>query len=110
MKYLEFLSLKEGCTASSKSTFVKMPLCWKSRVMAHIDKIGENTNVLQGTLLHQQLITESKTIIDNSPPKKNTIKVHAQNKFFDEEYMAVCIVLQKSTSLNYSLLLLESQS
>ena len=44
-----------------------------------------NTNVLQGTLLHQQLITKSKTIIDSSQTKKNTIKVHAQNKLFDEE-------------------------
>ena len=28
-QHLEFLSLKEGCTGSSKSTFVKMPHCWK---------------------------------------------------------------------------------
>ena len=31
---LEFLSLKGGCTGSS--TLVKIPHCWKSRVMAHI--------------------------------------------------------------------------
>ena len=29
-QYLEFLSLKGGCTGSSKSTLVKMPRCWKS--------------------------------------------------------------------------------
>ena len=34
--HLEFLSLKGGCTGSSKSTLVKMPHCWKSHVAAHI--------------------------------------------------------------------------
>ena len=33
---LEFLSLKEGCTGSSKSTLVKMTHRWKSHVTAHI--------------------------------------------------------------------------
>ena len=36
--YLEFLSLKGGCTGSSESTLVKMPHCWKSRVAAHMCK------------------------------------------------------------------------
>ena len=30
----EFLSLKGGCTCSSESILVKMPLCWKSHVTA----------------------------------------------------------------------------
>ena len=34
--HLEFLSLKGGCTGSSKSTLVKMSNCWKSRALAHI--------------------------------------------------------------------------
>ena len=34
--YLEFLSLKGGCTESSEFTLVKMPHCWKSRVMAQL--------------------------------------------------------------------------
>ena len=34
--YLEFLSLKGGCTGSSESTLVKMPHCWKSHVVAHM--------------------------------------------------------------------------
>ena len=34
--YLEFLSLKGGCTGSSESKFVKMPHCWKSHVVAHM--------------------------------------------------------------------------
>ena len=34
--YLEFLSLKGGCTGSSESSLVKMPHCWKSHVTAHI--------------------------------------------------------------------------
>ena len=34
--YLEFLSLKGGCTGSSESTLVKMTHCWKSHVSAQI--------------------------------------------------------------------------
>ena len=34
--YLEFLSLKWGCTYLSESTLVKMPHCWKSRVSAQL--------------------------------------------------------------------------
>ena len=33
--HLEFLSLKGGCTGSSKPSLVKMPHCWKSHVAAH---------------------------------------------------------------------------
>ena len=33
-RYLEFLSLKGGCTGSSKSTLVKMSNCWKSHALA----------------------------------------------------------------------------
>ena len=32
----EFLGLSGGCTASSESTLVKMPHCWKSHVMAQL--------------------------------------------------------------------------
>ena len=32
--YLEFLSLKEGCRGSSKSTLAKMSNCWKSHAAA----------------------------------------------------------------------------
>ena len=35
--HLEFLSLKGGCTGLSESTLVKMPHCWKSLVVAHIE-------------------------------------------------------------------------
>ena len=34
--HLEFLSLKGGCTCSSESTLVKMPLCWKTHALAQI--------------------------------------------------------------------------
>ena len=34
--YLEFLSLKGGCTGSSESTLVKMPHCWKSHVASQM--------------------------------------------------------------------------
>ena len=36
LSYLEFLSLKGGCTDSSELTLVKMQHCWKSHVMAHM--------------------------------------------------------------------------
>ena len=34
--YLEFLSLKGGCTGSYESTLVKLTHCWKSHATAHI--------------------------------------------------------------------------
>ena len=34
--HLEFLRLKGGCTASSESTLVKIPHCWRSHVTAII--------------------------------------------------------------------------
>ena len=33
---LEFVSLKGGCKASSESTLVKIPHCWRSYVTAHL--------------------------------------------------------------------------
>ena len=36
-QHMEFLSLRGGCTGSSESTLVKIPCCWKSYVVAHID-------------------------------------------------------------------------
>ena len=39
--YLEFLSLKVGCTGLSESTLVKMPHCWKPHVTAHL--VSEET-------------------------------------------------------------------
>ena len=38
--HLEFLSLKGGFTGLSESTHVKMPHCWKSRVVAQITSLG----------------------------------------------------------------------
>ena len=35
--HLEFLGLKGGCRGSSESTLVKIPHCWKSQALAHID-------------------------------------------------------------------------
>ena len=34
--HLEFQSLKGGCTGSSKSTLVKMSICWKSHAAAQL--------------------------------------------------------------------------
>ena len=38
-QHLEFLSLKGGNTGWPESSFVKMPHCWKSHVMAHINVV-----------------------------------------------------------------------
>ena len=35
-QHLEFLSFKGCCTGSSESTLVKIPHCWKPRIVAHI--------------------------------------------------------------------------
>ena len=40
--HLEFLSLKGGCRGSSKSTYVKMPHCWKSHGKAQILNTMQN--------------------------------------------------------------------
>ena len=58
--HLEFLSLKGGCRAWSKSTHVKMSHCWKSHVVAHIVILQAEAPVAQlyietgiwGTLWH----------------------------------------------------------
>ena len=34
--HLEFLSLKGGCIGSSESTYVNLPHCWKSHVVAQL--------------------------------------------------------------------------
>ena len=39
--YLEFLSLKGGCTGSSESTLVEIQHSWKSRVSAHISEFNK---------------------------------------------------------------------
>ena len=39
---LEPLSLKGGYRGSTESTHAKMPHCWKSRVMAHMDMHSES--------------------------------------------------------------------
>ena len=50
--HLEFLSLKGGCRGSSESTHVKMPYCWKSRVLAHLILVNA------GIRLNQSLHTK----------------------------------------------------
>ena len=60
--HLEFLSLKGGCTGSSESTYVKLPHCWKSRVMALLNKfiLEEFFFVYCERLLMQYILTESR--------------------------------------------------
>ena len=48
--HLEFLSLKGGCTGSSKSTLVKMTHCWKSHVKAYF--VTESTKNSCASLCH----------------------------------------------------------
>ena len=40
--HLEFLSFKNGCTGSYKSTLLKMPHRWKSHATAYVILILEN--------------------------------------------------------------------
>ena len=56
-QYLEFLSLKGGCTGSYESTLVKMPHCWKSHVMAHLLDI-----LIHGNLI---IFEESSSLVLN---------------------------------------------
>ena len=49
---LECLSLKGGCAGSFGSTLVKMPHCWKSRVVALIS----GRLILLSISLHEQFI------------------------------------------------------
>ena len=39
-QHLEFLSLTVGCTALAESIHVRMPHCWKSHVVAHLNKFA----------------------------------------------------------------------
>ena len=61
--HLEFLNLKGGCTGSSESTHVKMPLCWKSHVAAHTE-IGIDT--VKPVLSAQSKIDKTKILMTNS--------------------------------------------
>ena len=47
--YLEFLSLKGGCTGSFESILVKIPHCWKSHVTAQVllSIIDRKHNIIQ---------------------------------------------------------------
>ena len=56
--HLECLSLKGGCTGSSESTHVKMPLCWKKHVVAQIvlfKDIERFSNTFQGRAFQESL-------------------------------------------------------
>ena len=53
--YLEFLSLKGGCTGSSESTHVKIPHCWKSHVAAQL-RLRRNRSIDPNLgLLHNKI-------------------------------------------------------
>ena len=39
--HLEFLRLKGGCTGWSESIHVKMPHCWKSRLILQAQEVGQ---------------------------------------------------------------------
>ena len=60
--HLEFLSIKGGCTASSESTLVKIPHCWKSHVMAQMQYERRNHFATGG----QHLMVPTNTNIFNS--------------------------------------------
>ena len=54
--YLEFLSLKGGCTGLYEATLVKMPHCWKSQVAAYFEAQQKiNGPYRTGTNCHPKL-------------------------------------------------------
>ena len=44
--HLELLSLKGDCIGSSESTLVKIPHCWKTRVMAQVSLQQTERNII----------------------------------------------------------------
>ena len=48
--HLRFLSLKVGCTGSSESTLVKMPLCSKSHALAQFESEMHKSNIPKVTV------------------------------------------------------------
>ena len=54
--HLEILFLKGGCTDSSESTFVKMPHCWKSHVMAQIHLLLLMSTPCKSILMKQSIV------------------------------------------------------
>ena len=59
---LEVLSLKGGCTCSSKSTLVKMPHCWKSYVTAHFHLEILNIDSLICSMSHFRPIVSNNIV------------------------------------------------
>ena len=53
--YLEFQSLKGGCTGSSESTLVKLPHCWKSHVMAQLFFCVNSSHEIESVSTTKQL-------------------------------------------------------
>ena len=72
--YLEFLSLKGGCTSSSESTLVKMPHCWKSHVVAHLSASNEEpAQVQQNRRTERHNMTEKMLKNKNRKNIKHTV-------------------------------------
>ena len=66
--HLEFLSLKEGCTASYESTLVKMPHCWKSHVV-----LGDVVEVVGSNLVRGKIFTASIGSVDSLYPSVDSL-------------------------------------
>ena len=69
--HLEFLSFKGGCTGSYDSTLVKIPLCLKSHVAAHLCFMfwhfeWQNQITQTGKACHVQAIIEPRHVISNN--------------------------------------------
>ena len=62
--HLEFLSLKGGCTGSSKSTHFKMPHCWKSHALdqLYIRNVPLNIFKLNG-ISHYYRLNQSISVL-----------------------------------------------
>ena len=56
---MELLSLTGGCRGSSKTTHVKMPLCWKSHALSHLQCCFFQLKKLQEKLKKCQVDVEA---------------------------------------------------
>ena len=68
-QYLEFLNLKGCCTDSPESTLVKMPLCWKSHVTAHMEVTScySKEPLFQTALFSKALGNPDQTVVCYDP-------------------------------------------
>ena len=102
VQHLDFLSLKGGCTGSSKSTHVKMPHCWKSHVTAQSIFTGKTNekmavkgrkrsqegspgNIEKKKKLKADADQGSKTVLESFSPRRSSRTSIPNSRYKDLE-------------------------